>query len=147
MPTLSDKLKALGVKIGTGDVAPKKRDDHAIDLIVNGSYVSTPRGDAFVAEQAFARDYSHGADSSLFSFLFSSAAPLALIAQWSKDPRMTALAFPEGDLSFMHAIPPIGTKFHAASAYGPESQLNIVNGRTGTYTGTLHFAFGPADRK
>jgi len=64
-----------------------------------------------------------------------------------KDPRMTALTFPEGDLSFMHAIPPIGTKFHAASAYGPESQLNLVNGRTGTYTGTLHFAFGPVDQK
>jgi hypothetical protein len=30
--------------------------------------------------------------------------------------------------------------------YGPESQLNLVNGRTGTYTGTLHFAFGRADR-
>jgi hypothetical protein len=60
-----------------------------------------------------------------------------------KDPRMTAVTFPEGDLSFMHAIPPIGTKLHAAAAYGPESQLNLVNGRTGTYTGTLHFAFGP----
>jgi len=62
-----------------------------------------------------------------------------------KDPRFTAVAFPEGGISFMHAIPPIGTEFHAASAYGPEGQLNLVNGRTGTYTGTLHFAFGPAD--
>jgi len=59
-----------------------------------------------------------------------------------KDPRLTAVAFPEGDLSFMHAIPPIGTKFHAAAAYGPESQPNLVNGRTGTYSGTLHFRFG-----
>lgn len=59
-----------------------------------------------------------------------------------KDPRFTAVAFPEGDISFLHAIPPIGTKFHAAAAYGPESQLNLVNGRTGIYTGTLHFAFG-----
>jgi len=59
------------------------------------------------------------------------------------DPRFTAVAFPEGDISVMHAIPPIGTKFHAAAAYGPESQMNLVNGRTGTYTGTLHFAFGP----
>jgi hypothetical protein len=59
-----------------------------------------------------------------------------------KDPRMTAVPFPDGDISFLHAIPPIGTKFHAASAYGPESQLSLVNGRTGTYTGTLHFTFG-----
>jgi hypothetical protein len=57
------------------------------------------------------------------------------------DPRFTAVQFPEGDLSFMHAIPPIGSKFHAAAAYGPESQMNLVNGRTGTYTGTLHFNF------
>jgi hypothetical protein len=42
---------------------------------------------------------------------------------------------------------PIGTKFHAASAYGPEGQLNLVNGQTGTYTPTLHFTFGPATRK
>jgi hypothetical protein len=62
-----------------------------------------------------------------------------------KDPRFTAVAFPEGDISFMHAIPPIGTTFHAAAAYGPESQMNLVNGRTGTYTGTLHFAFGPGN--
>ncbi len=58
------------------------------------------------------------------------------------DPRFTAVQFPDGDLSFMHAIPPIGTKFHAAAAYGPESQMGLVNGRTGTYTGTLHFTFG-----
>jgi len=58
------------------------------------------------------------------------------------DPRFTAVPFPEGDLSFMHAIPPIGTKSHAAAAYGPDSQMNLVNGRTGTYAGTLHFALG-----
>ena len=29
---------------------------------------------------------------------------------------ITAVAFPEGGISFVHAIPPIGTKFHAASA-------------------------------
>ena len=51
------------------------------------------------------------------------------------DPRFTAVPFPEGDLSFMHAIPPIGSKFHAAAAYGPESQMNLVNGRTGRTPG------------
>lgn len=64
-----------------------------------------------------------------------------------KDPRMTAVPFPDGDISFMHAIPPIGTKFHAASAYGPESQMNLVNGRTGTYAGTLHFTFEPQPQR
>jgi hypothetical protein len=59
-----------------------------------------------------------------------------------KDPRNTKLTFPEGDIGFMHGIPPIGTKFHTASEYGPESQPNLVNGRTGTYEATLHFRFG-----
>lgn len=91
MPSLSDKLKTLGVKVGAADVKPQPRNDHPIDLIVNGSYVSTPRGDAFVSEQTYARDYSHGANASLFSALFSSAAPLGLISQWANDPRMNDL--------------------------------------------------------
>ena len=60
----------------------------------------------------------------------------------AKDPRFTAVTFTEGDISLLHGIPPIGTKFHKPEVYGPESQLNLVNGRTGTYTGTLHFWFG-----
>ena len=60
-----------------------------------------------------------------------------------KDPRNTKLAFPDGDISFLHGIPPMGTKFHAAATYGPESQMNLVNGRTGAYSATLHFKFGP----
>ena len=64
-----------------------------------------------------------------------------------KDPRNTKLEFPAGDISFMHGIPPIGTKFQKADVYGPESQLNLVNGRTGTYTGTLHFRFGVNGRQ
>jgi hypothetical protein len=65
-----------------------------------------------------------------------------LTPSWPEDPRFARVDFPEGDVSFMHAIPPIGTKFHPAEAYGPESQPNLVNGRTGTYEGTLHFLFG-----
>ena len=91
MPSLSDKLKSLGVKVGTADITPRTRDDHPIDLIVNGSYVTTPRGDAFVAEQTYARDYSHGTDASLFSFLFSAESPLVLISQWANDPRINEL--------------------------------------------------------
>ena len=62
------------------------------------------------------------------------------------DPRNTKVTFPDGDLSFMHGIPPIGTKFHKAEVYGPESQPNLVNGRTGTYEATLHFWFGEAGK-
>lgn len=91
MPSLSDKLKSLGVKMGTAEIAPKRRDDFPIDAILSGSYVSTPRGEAFVTEQSFAADYSHGENASLFSFLFSEPAPLALIAEWADDPRLASL--------------------------------------------------------
>jgi hypothetical protein len=46
--------------------------------------------------------------------------------------------FPPGDISFLHAIPPIGNKFHAAGAIGPSSQLTNASG---TYKGTLYFRF------
>ena len=46
--------------------------------------------------------------------------------------------FPSGDISFMHAISPIGTKFYNASDLGPSGQLNISKGK---YTGRLRFQF------
>jgi hypothetical protein len=35
-------------------------------------------------------------------------------------------AFPEGDISFMHAISPIGTKFKEAAQLGPQGGQNII---------------------
>jgi len=40
--------------------------------------------------------------------------------------RNTDGIFPGGNLSFMHAISPIGTKFKSADRLGPQSQKNIV---------------------
>jgi hypothetical protein len=37
----------------------------------------------------------------------------------------TAPAFPEGDIGFLSAISPIGTKFQDAAQMGPESQQNV----------------------
>ena len=48
--------------------------------------------------------------------------------------------FPAGNISFLHAISPIGTKFTRADAEGPQSQKNIFNGET--LRGTLWFRFG-----
>ncbi len=56
-----------------------------------------------------------------------------------EDPRYTAVSFPRGDISFLHAIPPIGTKFKSAKEYGPESQKNKADG---IYEGNLYFRFG-----
>jgi hypothetical protein len=48
--------------------------------------------------------------------------------------------FPAGNISFLHAISPIGTKFTKADAEGPQSQKNVFNSET--LKGTLYFRFG-----
>ncbi len=48
--------------------------------------------------------------------------------------------FPDGDISFLHGISPIGTKFTKAEAEGPQSQKNKFNGET--LKGKLYFRFG-----
>jgi hypothetical protein len=48
--------------------------------------------------------------------------------------------FPSGNVSFLNAISPIGTKFTKADAEGPQSQKNIYTGET--LHGTLWFRFG-----
>jgi uncharacterized protein YprB with RNaseH-like and TPR domain len=85
MPTLSDKLKSLGVKTGTSHLPPPKPASHTIDSVVAGSFRATARGEAFVTEQIFAEDYLHGNVSHLSTF------PLSLISQWANDPRIAEL--------------------------------------------------------
>jgi uncharacterized protein YprB with RNaseH-like and TPR domain len=85
MPSLSDKLKSLGVKIGTEHLSPPKADRHSIESVVAGSFVNTPRGESFVAEKIFGEDYLHGRVSPLSEF------PLAIISQWANDPRIAEL--------------------------------------------------------
>jgi hypothetical protein len=63
------------------------------------------------------------------------------------DPTFTAVPFPEGDISFLHAIPPIGTKFAGPEATGPQGLPNEAAGRhptqhMGEYEATLRFFFG-----
>lgn len=50
----------------------------------------------------------------------------------------TAVNLPDGNLSLLHAIPPIGTKFFAASHLGPQSQPATLDG---TYSGVIWFRF------
>ena len=63
------------------------------------------------------------------------------------DPQHTAVEFPEGDISFLHGITAIGTKFNDPQTLGPAGQLNETAGANptqhmGVYGATLFFAFG-----
>ena len=58
---------------------------------------------------------------------------------YGDSPTNTAPGFPAGNISFLHGIPAIGTKFHPATSLGPQSQRNQANG---AYEGVLYFNFG-----
>ncbi len=81
MESLSDKLRALGVKKGTGDIKPPAQPKKAgfdISDVVSGYDLETPFGKTFVSEQ----DYP-------FSGLHPSPAeddPLVFIRQWAGLP-------------------------------------------------------------
>jgi hypothetical protein len=51
----------------------------------------------------------------------------------------TAVQLPQAGLAFLHAIPPIGSKFKGASASGPQGQLTAA---AGEYRGSVSFYFG-----
>jgi hypothetical protein len=58
----------------------------------------------------------------------------------SKLSGKTVPALPQAGLAILHAIPPVGSKFHEPSKGGPRSQVNIG---AGSYTGSVDFYFGP----
>lgn len=61
------------------------------------------------------------------------------------DPRHTSVPFPEGDISFLQGIPPVGTKFHPAAAHGPQGSSNAV-GKGNQWSATLYFYYGEMGR-
>ena len=70
-----------------------------------------------------------------------------LTPHYAAEPTFTAVPFPEGDISFLHGIAPIGTKFAGPEATGPQGQPNESVGQhplqnMGDYKATLHFFFG-----
>jgi len=85
-PSLADKLKALGVKVGTAVLTPPKPASNIpIHKVVEGAYRHTARGEAFVSEQTFGADYRHGAQS------IQLTSPLDAVAAWARDSRISDL--------------------------------------------------------
>src|SRR5258706_7281225 len=85
MASLADKLKALGVKIGTSELpipAPEPKPDIPIEEVLDGRWIETRQGQAFVSESIHPLEYRHG-----LAALFS-AAPLHNLAHWAGDMRI-----------------------------------------------------------
>jgi hypothetical protein len=53
-------------------------------------------------------------------------------------------AFPSGNISFLHGISAIGTKFTKAENEGPQSQINEYLPTDKPLSGKLYFHFGPS---
>jgi len=85
MPDLSDRLKALGVKLGA-DQTPqaKAARKYSIETVMDGSLTATPHGDVFLVEEVFPHTHLHGNTALHLS------TPLDLIAAWAGEEQMTS---------------------------------------------------------
>jgi hypothetical protein len=84
-PSLSDKLKSLGVKVGATDLGSAPKNSGAgtsIQSVVDGHFVPTDRGETFVSEQVFPADYQHGHTP------IGMASRLDALAAWAQDARL-----------------------------------------------------------
>ena len=84
-PSLADKLKSLGVGKGAAALTKPKPDSHPVDSVVAGTFVPTPRGDVFTAEQEYPQDHIFGISPLVSPSHFS------IISQWAKDSRVQKL--------------------------------------------------------
>ena len=83
VPTLSDKLKSLGVKIGARDLPPPlPRNAHAIEQVVAGRSHPTAYGEAFVVETTYTPEYQHGRAG------LQLTTSLQTVADWARDTRL-----------------------------------------------------------
>jgi uncharacterized protein YprB with RNaseH-like and TPR domain len=83
MPSLSDKLKGLGVTLGAEKSGQDKLTRKVpIETVVEGVQVNTPDGEIFQVEAFYLLGHSHGSGALCL------AAPLDLIGEWAGDDRI-----------------------------------------------------------
>lgn len=90
MPTLSDKLKSLGVKVGTADIQPKtgsqasdlRQPPDNLEVVLHGRRLETHIGETFIVEQILPVGSPYGGS------LLQLIAPLDAISIWVGDERL-----------------------------------------------------------
>jgi len=84
--SLADRLKSLGVDLGAGNLrATQKKNSNAIQDVLDGRFVPTRRGEAFICEEVYGTDYRHGWAP------LDTDVPLNLMSNWAKDPRLVEM--------------------------------------------------------
>ncbi len=106
--SLIDKLKALGVKVGTVDM-PQARPEQTLPIqdVLPGRFLTTRQGETFIYEETYNAEYRHGS-APLFTQV-----PFDLLADWAKDTRVQEMS-PES-FAFL------------------DTETSGVSGGTGTY--------------
>ena len=85
-PSLTDKLKKLGVKVGTVDMPVKaQKTGPSIQDVLTGEFVSNRRGETFIHEETYAADYRHGWAP------LETDTPLNMMANWANDARLVEM--------------------------------------------------------
>lgn len=85
MPTLSEKLKSLGVRVGARDLpqpAKPLSQSYPLEQVVSGCFQPTPYGRVFVSERRYGPAYRHGRVG------LHVEASLQPIAAWAQEARL-----------------------------------------------------------
>ncbi len=86
MPSLEERLRALGVKTGAeGIPTPADHQPLGIEAVLEGSLLSTALGETFVYQERFGQDYLHGHTP------IHPSAPLDMMSAWAADTRLSHL--------------------------------------------------------
>lgn len=109
MPSLSEKLKALGVNVGTQDIAPGRAHQYqSIDRVLDGQVYVTPIGDTLIIKKEIPIGEYHG------RFKLELDTPFQTISRWANDQRIAD--FTAEDFIFI------------------DTETTGLSGGTGTYT-------------
>ena len=114
LPSLSEQLKALGVKTGArGLTAPPPRNPYSIESVVGGGPWQTPLGETFAVEARSPAGQPHGQAA------LEITSPLGVLAEWAGAPHLadlppeafafldtetTGLSGPEGTYAFLIGV-------------------------------------------
>lgn len=90
MPSLSEKLKSLGVQLGPRGISSSRGSTHfPIDQVIEGQIFDTTFGQSFVAEQHYPLEHHHGMTPVKLS------ASLQRISSWLGNPSVASMKLPD----------------------------------------------------
>ena len=87
MASLHDKLRSLGVNVGTQHLPARQgSSSHSVEKIFEGRVIETQAGDAFVVETGYHLNYIHGHVG------IQITSPLEVLADWARDCHIKGLS-------------------------------------------------------